>query len=514
MERIVSWLVLCVAGIHASSCGYGNTSALPSQLQVCEFKKEHPIPAMLTTTAGRPIDLRETITVNSELFSKEMLLDTMLNFDRERIPERVVHAKGTAALGYFEVTHDVSHYTKADVFNGVGKKTPLVVRFSTALQSLGGPDVSKEFKGFAVKFYTSEGNLDLLCLQSPVYLYRDPLFFNFLVHTFKRNPATNLFDTTTIWDFITTRPTTLHSFLWTDSDFGIPRSYRHMDAFPIHVYEINNKKGDIFYVKFNFRTEQGLQSLTSEQLPIARQDIDYYNRDLYNSIANHTYPSWRLEMDVMTLENIKKLNYDPFDVSRQWENGTYYTVQIGRVVLNKNPDNYFKTAELSVFNPASLVPGIPGPLDFLFKGRRVFYRDTQNYRVGKNHNKVKVNKPLYAKTYTRDGRPPVLENMRDTPNYYPNSFNGPQPIVDPSLPSRRLVVFESNAVDLGPPANFYNHVLTNDAQRQRLANSVAQSLSTTIEPIRGRALTLLSLVDKDLIRRVRAALTALSAVSN
>lgn len=418
-----------------------------------------------------------------------------------------MHAKGTAAFGYFEITNDVSKYTSADVFNGIGKKTPLVVRFSTSTQSSGGPDAVHELKGMAIKFYTKQGNLDLLCLQTPIYLYRDPLFFSSVNHGFKRNPKTSLFDSTALWDITTLRPTVLHTLLWTRSDFGNPNGYRMMDAFPIHIYELSNSLGETHYVRFNFRTEQGLANLTAEQgAVISGRDLDYYNRDLYNAIARKDYPSWRLDIDVMTPEDIRHVDYNPFDVTRLWKKGTYFTVTIGRLVLNESPNNLFRVSEHSAFNPGHLVPGIPGPVDFLFKGRRVFYRDTQNYRLGRNHNKIFVNLPHYAKTYVRDGKPPVRDNMGDVPNYFPNSFNGPMPYVDESRPKTKLLVLESNAVDLEPHWFFYNHVLTSETERQRLINNLAESLVSVTEPVLSRALDMLTLVDKDLGKRVALSL--------
>lgn len=458
---------------------------------------------MWTTTAGEPIDIRDIITINSDTFSNQLHLDTTFNFDAERIPERVVHAKGTNAFGYFEVTHDVSKYTSAEVFNGVGKKTPLVVRFSSSTPSLGGPDAINDLKGMAVKFYTKEGNLDLLGLQTPVYPYTDPIFFNSFIHAFKKNPKTNLFDPTARWDLVTLRPSLLTVVLWVSSDYGIPNGYRKMDGFPIHTYELSNKQADTHYARFNFRTEQGLDNLTVAQaIAINGRDVDYYNRDLYRAIATKDYPAWRLEMDVLTKDDLTKVGYNPFDVTRLWENGTYSTVQIGRLVLNENPDSMYRVSEQSAFNPGHLVPGIPGPVDFLFKGRRINYRDTQNYRLGRNHNKIPINLPRYAMTYVRDGKPPVRENMGDAPNYFPNSFNGPIPYVDETKPKHKLLILENNAVDLEQNAYFYNHILTNDAQRQRLIDNLALSLASVSTPVSKRALKLLSLVDKDLGTRV------------
>lgn len=462
---------------------------------------------LLTTSNGEPVDIRKTLTINADQFTNQFLVDLQVSQDAERIPERVVHAKGTGGEAYLEVTHDVSKYTSADVFNGIGKKTPAIVRFSTSIPSQGGTDLMREFKALSTKLYTREGNLDFLCLQTPVYFYKDPIHFTPLVHAFKRNPVTHLHDSTQVWDFVTLRPETLHTFLWLESDYGVPNGYRKMDAFPIHTYEVSNKTGGRHYVKFNFRTEQGLDNLTDAQITeIQGVDLDYYIRDLYNALARKDYPSWRLEMDVMNVEDVKKLNYDPFDVTRAWERGTYHTVPIGRFVVNKPLQNHFQQIEQSAFNPANLVPGIPGPIDNMFKGRRMFYRDTQNYRLGTNHNKIRVNFPKYMRTYVRDGVPPIRDNMKDNPNYYPNSYNGPAPFVDDRQPSEKLLVLQTNAADLAPAADFYRNVLVNEGQRQRLAESLVLSLVPVTPPVQKRGLTFMYLIDPDLGKRVELGL--------
>lgn len=457
---------------------------------------------ILTTSSGKFVEIRESISLNSDAFSNQYHIDFVTHADAERIPERLVHAKGTAAFGYFEVTNDVSLYTKADLFNGIGKKTPVVVRFSTVIQNLGGNDLAREVKGMSVKFYTNEGNLDLLALSFPVFFHRDPIDFPSFVHAFKRNPKTNLFDFTSQWDFILKKPETLHAALWLFSDYGIPNGYRKMDAFPIHTFEINNKKGDRYFVKFNFRTEQGVENLPSDVAEaISARDPDYYTRDLYNAIENKKYPTWKLEMDVMTLEKIKKIDYNPFEVTRLWKKGTYFTIPIGHLVLDRNPDNFFRVSEQSAFNPGNLVPGIPGPLDNMYKSRRFSYRDTQDYRLGVNHNRITVNTPLYWKVYDRDGKPPVRDNMKDAPNYYPNSFNGPVPYVDPSKPKERLHVFDVNAVDLDQAAYFYNYYLDDD-QRARLINNTVPTLVPISRYLQRRVIRLLTLTDPSLGRAV------------
>ncbi|CAH0720162.1 unnamed protein product, partial [Brenthis ino] len=450
---------------------------------------------ILTTSAGRPVEIRESITLNSDGFSNPYHIDLLTHADAERTPERIVHAKGTAAIGYFIVTHDVSKYTKADVFNGIGKKTPVVGRFSTIAQNKGGTDLERATKALAAKFFTSEGNLDLLMINLPIFLHKDPLVFTHAAHAIKRNPKTNLYDLTTRWDFVTRVADTFHTFMWLFSDFGIPNGYRKMDIFPIHTYEINNKHGDRYFVRFNFRTEQGLENLPDDVAQdISVRDPDYFTRDLYDAIENKNYPAWELEMDILTLEEIKHLDYNPFDVIRLWKRGTYHTVKVGRLIFNKNPDNVFRVAELSAFNPGNLVPGIPGPIDTLFRSRRSSYREAQVYRLGVNHNREDVNVPLHWNVYDRNGVPPVRDNMKDVPNYYPNSFHGPTPYVDPSRPKERLSVLQANVVDLEPINYFFNHVLDCE-QRQRLINNTIPSLIPISPKLRRRVVRLFTLTD-------------------
>lgn len=459
-----------------------------------------------TISTGKFVEIRESIALNSDAFSNPYHIDLFSHVHAERIPERVAHAVGTSAFGYFEVTQDVSKYIQADVFNGVGKKTPVAVRFSTAFQNLGGNELAREAKGFAVKFYTREGIFDIVALNYPVFFHRDPLDFPHFLHALKRNPKTNLYDFTARWDFATKKPELTHATLWQLSDYGIPNGYRKMNGYAIHTFEINNKHGDKYFVKFNLRTEQGIENLPSyEAESIAKRDPNYYTRDLYDAIENKTYPSWRLEMDIMTWDDIKNIDYNPFELIRIWKKGTYKTVTIGRLVLDRNVDNVFRVNEQLAFNPGNLVPGILGPMDALFKSRRNSYRDTQVYRLSVNSNKVEVNRPLYKKVYNRDGRPPVRSNMKDAPNYYPNAFNGPVPFVNPSRPKERYTIFDTNAVDLEPASYFYNHYLDRE-QQMRLVNNTIPTLVPAPPEIQRRVIRLLTLTEPELGRRVADAL--------
>ncbi|XP_053605078.1 catalase-2-like [Plodia interpunctella] len=504
--RYLSFILLWVC-MGRNSCAHDNVTINYVPLQLTKFKMEHPEPiGLLTTGVGRPVDIRKTVTLNTNLFVNPVFTEQILHIDKERIPERIVHARGAGAHGYFVVTHDVSKYTSAAVFNGIGKKTPVFGRFSPSVPNIAGAETIRDTKGLSVKYYTEEGNFDLLSLHHPVYFYRNPSDFDSFVKAERRNPRTNILDATAAWDFRTNRPDSLHAVMWLLSDYGIPDGYRKMDIFPIHTFEIYNKHGDRFYVRFNYRTEQGLANLTTaEAQAVGSVDPDYFTRDLYNAIANKNYPSWRLDMDVIPFNDLTKLSYNPFLLTKLWENGTYETVTIGRLVFNRNVDNWFSEVEQSAFNPANLVPGISGPMDFLFTSRVVSYKDTQDYRLSVNHHNIEINKPKYTKHYLRDGKPPTLHNMKDFPNYFPNSFNGPLPYIDKNAPKERLLILETNAVDFENIAEFYHHVLKTEGERIRLAQNIAENIRFVQEPVKTRVVEMMSLINPTLGKRVAAA---------
>ncbi|XP_072933003.1 catalase-2-like [Epargyreus clarus] len=498
---------VCDPSIDIENLAFLNRTT-PSDRQLYDFRLEHPEPIGITTTSsGLPVEIRDTTALNMNQYKNQFHVDLMTDFTNPRIPERVVHAKGTGAWGYFEVLHDVSKYTTADIFNGIGKKTPAFVRFSQAIQNLGGYDTGREQKALSVKFFTREGNLDFLSLHTPVYFYKDAINFEPFAAVIKRNPKTFRRDFTALWDFISKKPETLHATFWLLSDYGLPNGYRKADYFPIQTYEIRNKHGDRHFVRFNFRTCQGIENLSdSEANLIIPRDPDYYNRDLYDSIEEKNYPSWDLEMDVLSYDDVRRVNYDPFDVTRLWKRGTYHTIQIGRLTLNRNPDNFFRDVELAALNPSNLVPGIPGPIDSMFRARRFAYRQTQIHRLGINHNRIHVNTPLYREEYNRDGKPPVLENMKDAPMYFPNSFNGPVWYVDESRPKDSLSLLQSKAVDLEVPAEFYHNYVVTEDQKGRFVNNTIAFLLPVAPYIQRRAIRLFTLVDPDLGRRLTRSL--------
>src|SRR4030043_2412319 len=300
----------------------------------------------LTTAFGIPVgDDQNSMTAGSRgpvLMQDAYLLEKLAHFDRERIAERVVHAKGAGAGGYFEVTRDVTKYTKAGFLSKVGKKTEVFVRFSTVGGEKGSADAARDPRGFAIKFYTNDGNYDLVGNNTPVFFIRDPLKFPDFIHTQKRHPATNCKDPDMFWDFLSLTPESIHQGTILFSDRGTPRTYRNMNGYSSHTYKWYNDKGKYVWVKYHFKTEQGIQNLTREEAEIMKgKDPDHATRDLYNAIERGEYPSWRLEMQIMTPEEAVNYRFDPFDVTKVWPHGDVPLITMGRMVLNRNPENYF-----------------------------------------------------------------------------------------------------------------------------------------------------------------------------
>ncbi|KAJ2939356.1 hypothetical protein O0L34_g13450 [Tuta absoluta] len=476
--------------------------------QLPEFKKRNPGPIGIVTTAGgAPVEVQDTKTLNKNLLINEYFLDTISHLDRERIPERIVHAKAGGAFGYFEVTHDIKHICKAKLFSHVGKKTPIAARFSPVVVERGGIDTSRDARGFAVKFYTEEGNFDIVGFNTPVFAIKDPVWFPTFVRGQKRNPATGLYDGNMLWDFLTLRPESLHIFLMIFSDRGIPDGYRHMPGFAIHTYEVANEIGEKFYVRFHFLPDAGIKNLRSDDAQaIASADPDYAMRDLYNAIGKGEFPSWTVKIQILNVEDVKNAGFDVFDVTKVLPLDKYPLHPLGKMVLNKNPINYFAEIEQIAFSPANLVPGILGGPDKVFEARRFSYRDAQYYRLGANFYNIPVNCPLLtvSRPYNRDGRPPVLDNGRDTPNYYPNSYNGAMPYKDEKRPELSEIV-QDEANNIAQAAEFYMNEITKD-ERRRLVENVLFSLGPVNQEVQERAIRLFYLVHPDLGARVEKGL--------
>ncbi|WP_407179896.1 catalase [Bradyrhizobium sp. STM 3562] len=351
------------------------------------------------------------------------LIEKMAHFDREVIPERRMHAKGWGAYGSFTVTHDISRYTKAKIFSQVGKKTPMFARFSTVAGERGAADAERDIRGFAVKFYTDEGNWDIVGNNTPVFFFRDPLRFPDLNHAIKRDPRTGLRSADNNWDFWSLLPEALHQVTIVMSDRGIPKSFRHMHGFGSHTFSMINAANERVWVKFHFRTQQGIQNLTDpEAAALVANDRESHGRDLLNAIESGEFPRWTMFIQVMTDEQARGHKHNPFDLTKVWPKAEYPLIEVGVMELNRWPDNYFAEVEQAAFSPANVVPGIGFSPDKMLQARLFSYADTQRYRLGVNFNHIPVNAPKCPfHSYHRDGAMRTDGNLGATPNYWPNS---------------------------------------------------------------------------------------------
>jgi catalase len=382
----------------------------------------------LTTTGGAPVpDNQNSLTAGPRgpmLLQDVWFLEKLAHFDREVIPERRMHAKGSGAYGTFTVTHDITKYTKAKIFSQVGKKTDMFVRFSTVAGERGAADAERDIRGFAMKFYTEEGNWDLVGNNTPVFFLRDPLKFPDLNHAVKRDPRTNMRSAKNNWDFWTSLPEALHQVTIVMSDRGIPYSYRHMHGFGSHTFSLINEKNERFWVKFVFRTQQGIRNLSdAEAEAVVAKDRESHQRDLFESIERKEFPRWTMFIQIMPEKDAAKCPYHPFDLTKVWFHKDYPLMEVGFFELNRNPENYFAEVEQSAFNPAQIVPGIGFSPDKMLQGRLFSYGDAQRYRLGVNHHLIPVNAARCPVTgYHRDGAMRVDGNYGGTLGYEPNSY--------------------------------------------------------------------------------------------
>jgi catalase len=378
----------------------------------------------LTTNAGAPVvDNQNAITAGPRgpaLLQDVWLLEKLAHFDREVIPERRMHAKGSGAYGAFTVTHDITRFTKAKIFSAVGKKTELFTRFSTVAGERGAADAERDIRGFAMKFYTEEGNWDLVGNNTPVFFLRDPLKFPDLNHAIKRDPRTNLRSARNNWDFWTSLPEALHQVTITMSERGIPYSFRHMHGFGSHTFSLINAANERFWVKFHLVCQQGIRNLTdAEAEAIVAKDRESNQRDLYNSIEKGDFPRWKMRIQVMPEQDAAKCPYHPFDLTKVWRHKDYPPIDVGVMELNRNPENYFAEVEQAAFNPANIVPGIGFSPDKVLQGRLFSYGDAQRYRLGVNHQHIPVNAPRCpVHSYHRDGAMRVDGKLGYEPNSY------------------------------------------------------------------------------------------------
>lgn len=382
----------------------------------------------LTSENGRLIADNENIQTAGPrgpvLLQDPWFLEKLAHFDREVIPERRMHAKGSGAYGTFTVTHDITPYTRASIFSEIGKKTECFVRFSTVAGERGAADAERDIRGFAMKFYTDAGNWDLVGNNTPVFFLRDPLKFPDLNHAIKRDPRTNLRSPNSNWDFWTLLPEALHQVTITMSDRGIPASYRHMHGFGSHTYSFYNKDNKRIWVKFHLKTMQGIKNLTDEEAcEIIKTDRESHQRDLYEAIEAGNFPKWRFAVQLMTEEQADTYRINPFDLTKVWPQGEFPLHDVGILELNRNPENYFAEVEQAAFNPMSVVEGIGFSPDKMLQGRLFSYGDAQRYRLGVNYMQIPVNQtrcPYHA--YHRDGMMRVDGNYGSTIGYEPNSY--------------------------------------------------------------------------------------------
>jgi catalase len=351
-------------------------------------------------------------------------LEKLAHFDREVIPERRMHAKGSGAFGKFTVTRDAAAYTKAKVFAAAGKETEVFVRFSTVAGERGAADAERDIRGFAIRFYTDEGNWDLVGNNTPVFFLRDPLQFPGLNHAVKRDPKTNLRSAQNNWDFWTMLPEALHQVTVVMSDRGIPDGYRHMHGFGSHTYSLYNDKNQRVWVKFHLKTQQGIRNLTDEEAEaLIAKDRESSQTDLFNAIERGDFPRWTMCLQIMTEEQAARHKDNPFDLTKVWSHKEYPLIEVGVLELNRNPENYFADVEQAAFNPANIVPGIGFSPDKMLQGRLFSYGDAQRYRLGVNHHLIPVNKPkVSVNSYHRDGLMRVDGNYGATIGYDPNSY--------------------------------------------------------------------------------------------
>jgi len=476
----------------------------------------------LTTAFGAPVSDNQNIKTAGKrgpaLLQDAWFLEKMAHFDREVIPERRMHAKGAGAFGSFTVTHDITKYTKAKIFSEIGKTTPMMARFSTVAGERGAADAERDIRGFAMKFYTEEGNWDLVGNNTPVFFLRDPLKFPDLNHAVKRDPRTGLRSANNNWDFWTNLPEALHQVTVVMSDRGIPRSFRHMHGFGSHTYSFLNAENKRFWVKFTFKTQQGIQNLTDQEAEaLVGQDRESHHRDLYESIEKGDFPRWTLYVQVMNEEDANTYHIHPFDLTKVWPHADYPLIEVGYFELNRNPNNFFAEMEQAAFAPTNIVPGIGFSPDKMLQGRLFSYGDAQRYRLGVNHYLIPVNAakcPVHS--YHRDGAMRIDANYGGAISYEPNSYGEWQEQPDYSEPplaingdAHNFDFREDDHDYYSQPGNLFRMLCP--AEQQRLFENTARSLAPASKEVRDRHVANCSKADQAYGEGVAKALEAVLA---
>ncbi|WP_437033310.1 catalase [Streptomyces sp. enrichment culture] len=476
----------------------------------------------MTTAAGAPVaDNQNSLTAGPRgpmLLQDVWFLEKLAHFDREVIPERRMHAKGSGAFGTFTVTHDITRYTSAKIFSEIGKKTDLFVRFSTVAGERGAADAERDIRGFAVKFYTEEGNWDLVGNNTPVFFFRDPLKFPDLNRAVKRDPRTNMRDPENNWDFWTHLPEALHQVTIVMSDRGIPASYRHMHGFGSHTYSFINAEGERFWVKFHHRTQQGIKNLTdAEAEALVGKDRESHQRDLYEAIERGEFPKWKLYVQIMPEADAENYRFHPFDLTKVWSKKDYPLIEVGEWELNRNPANYFADVEQAAFTPANVVPGISYSPDKMLQGRLFSYGDAQRYRLGVNHHQIPVNAPKApVNTYHRDGAMRVDGNQGSVPGIEPNSYGRWQeqpayrePALAVGAVADRFNFREDDDNYFEQPGNLFR--LMTAEQQQVLFENTARAINGASEQTVARHIANCTKADPAYGEGVRKAIEALAA---
>ena len=468
----------------------------------------------MTLASGAAVDNDlNTVTAGPKgpaLMQDVHLMEKLAHFNRERIPERVVHAKGAGAHGVFECVADMSKYTRAGFLSKKGKKTEVLARFSTVGGEKGSADAARDPRGFAIKFYTEEGNYDMTGNNTPVFFIRDPLKFPDFIHTQKRNPATNAPDPNMFWDFLSLTPESIHQVTILFSDRGTPKSYRNMNGHSSHTFKWYNAKGDCYWVKYHFKTLQGIQNLTREEATrLSGEDPNHATTDLFNAIEKGEFPAWRVCVQIMPVRDAKTYRWNIFDITKVWPHKDYPLIDIGKMTLNRNPENYFAEVEQAAFSPGNFVPGIGASPDKMLQARVISYHDAHLYRLGPNYQLLPVNAPKACKAanYQRDGYMRLDDNGAGAANYWPNSMGGPEP--DPAV-AEPPIDLEGQAArhpieltddDFFQPGELYRRVMA-DTDREHLVGNIVAHLGNAQKRIQLRQTALFYKADPDYGARV------------
>jgi len=441
---------------------------------------------VMTSTSGCPVaDNQNSITAGARgpiLMQDVHLFEKLAHFNRERVPERVVHAKGAGAYGAFKVTGDISKYTRAKLFESVGNECELFVRFSTVAGELGSADTVRDPRGFAVKFYTEEGNWDLVGNNTPVFFIKDPSKFPDFIHSQKRHPVTGLRDGVMQWDFWSLSPESLHQVTWLFGDRGIPATLSNMDGFGSHTFSLWNNNGERYWVKWHFKTQQGIKNLSVEEAAkIAAENPDYHRQELHEAIERGDHPKWTLKVQIMPEADAEIVDINPFDLTKIWPHADYPLLEVGEMELNRNPVNHFAEVEQAAFGPGNLPPGLGASPDKMLQARLQAYPDAHRYRIGVNHAALDVNKPRCpVHTYHRDGQSRFDGNGGAAPVYQPNSFDGAVDDASYSEPPLRING-DADRYDHSVETDYYTQAgnlfrLMDDAAKARLISNVVAAM--------------------------------------